>query len=101
MISCEGQTIVLPLMERRILVEEQLEPMFIITGYSNLTRMVYEFELGLRVFHDIRIFARSQPLEDEEDDDEDDMSVEEGGASMIKAAKLAQKFSKKMMEREW
>lgn len=97
-IICEGQTIVLPLMERRILVEEQREPMFIITGYSNLTRMVYEFELGLRVFHDIRIFARSQPLEDEEDENDDNLSIEEGGASMIKAAKLAQKFSKKMME---
>lgn len=70
--SCEDQTVVLPLLEKRIFVEEQQEPLFVITGYSNLTRMVYEFERGLRVFHDIHIFARSQPLEElmeEEDGD--------------------------------
>jgi hypothetical protein len=92
---CEGQTVVLPLLEKRILVEKQQEPVFVITGYSNLTRMVYEFERGLRVFHDIHIFARSQPLEDdEESDDDDDNSTDEN----VKAAKIAQKLSKTLMQ---
>ncbi|XP_005090315.1 calsyntenin-1 [Aplysia californica] len=90
---CEGQTVVLPLLEKRILVEEQQEPVFVITGYSNLTRMVYEFERGLRVFHDIHIFARSQPLEDD-DDEMDGEEVDEN----LKAAKLAQKVSKTLLQ---
>uniref|UniRef100_A0A2C9KR50 Cadherin domain-containing protein n=1 Tax=Biomphalaria glabrata TaxID=6526 RepID=A0A2C9KR50_BIOGL len=89
---CEGQTVVLPLLEKKILVEEQQEPVFVITGYSNLTRMVYEFERGLRVFHDIHIFARSQPLEDMDDTDGQD---ETGSA---KVAKLAQKLSKTLLQ---
>jgi hypothetical protein len=74
-VMCEGQTILLPLLEKRILVEEQQEPVFVITGYSNLTRMVYEFERGLRVFHDIHIFARSQTAEETADEDDDDGEV--------------------------
>ncbi|CAG5135956.1 unnamed protein product, partial [Candidula unifasciata] len=89
-VICEGQTVVLPLLEKRILVEEQQEPVFVITGYSNLTRMVYEFERGLRVFHDIHIFARSQPLEETVD--------EEDGSD--KAANMAKKLSKSLIQQE-
>lgn len=91
---CEGQTVVLPLLEKRVLVEEQQEPVFVITGYSNLTRMVYEFERGLRVFHDIHIFARSRPLEESEDDDNDGQEDNE----TTKAARLAMKLSKTMLQ---
>lgn len=87
---------VLPLLEKRILVEEQQEPVFIITGYSNLTRMVYEFERGLRVFHDIHIFARAQPQEETAEDDDGDEFAED-----TKEAKLAQKVAKTLLPREF
>ncbi|XP_059160470.1 calsyntenin-1-like isoform X2 [Physella acuta] len=90
---CEGQTVVLPLLEKKILVQEQQEPVFVITGYSNLTRMVYEFERGLRVFHDIHIFARSQPLEELAADSQEGQDDE-----AVKAAKLALKLSKTMLQ---
>ncbi|KAH9514163.1 Calsyntenin-1 [Bulinus truncatus] len=92
---CEGETVVLPLLEKKILVEEQQEPVFVITGYSNLTRMVYEFERGLRVFHDIHIFARSQPLEDIAEEG-DSNGVDE--SSSAKAARLALKLSKTLSQ---
>lgn len=76
-------------------MEEQQEPVFVITGYSNLTRMVYEFERGLRVFHDIHIFARSQPPEETADEDDGQEDGEE-----TKAGKLAQKMSKTLLQRE-
>lgn len=85
---------VLPLLEKRILVEEQQEPVFVITGYSNLTRMVYEFERGLRVFHDIHIFARSQPLEETVDEDG-------GQDDRDKATNIAKQLSKSLIQREY
>lgn len=85
---------VLPLLEKRILVEEQQEPVFVITGYSNLTRMVYEFERGLRVFHDIHIFARSQPLEETVDEDS-------GQDDRDKATNIAKQLSKSLIQREY
>lgn len=88
-IICTGTTVVLPLIEKRILVQEQQQPVFVITGYSNLTRMVYEFERGLRVFHDIHIFARAQAPELEDDDEEEDGD---------KLEKLASEVSQTLMD---
>merc|ERR1712012_1466695 len=77
-----------------MVVEEQQEPLFVITGYSNLTRMVYEFEKGLKVFHDIHIYARSQALDEDEEDDDDDEEMDND----TKATKLSEKLAKTLMD---
>lgn len=61
-VTCNGQELVVPAVDSYVLVQEPPRAVIVINGAANLTRLVYEFELGLRIFHDVHIFASSQAL---------------------------------------
>lgn len=75
-VMCNGQPQVLPAVESFVMVKEPPKAVIVINGAANLTRLVYEFERGLRIFHDVHIFSTNQPadIKEEEEDyvDEDD-----------------------------
>ncbi|KAK7486162.1 hypothetical protein BaRGS_00022628 [Batillaria attramentaria] len=58
---CNGQPQLLPAVESYVMVKEPPKAVIVINGAANLTRLVYEFERGLRIFHDVHIFSTSQP----------------------------------------
>ncbi|XP_067658784.1 calsyntenin-1-like [Haliotis asinina] len=87
-IVCDGAPRQLPTIESYVMVQEPPKPIITIGGDTNLTRLIYQFERGLRIFQDVHIYATQQeedidvsPLEDDED----------------KASKLAYKLSKSMV----
>ncbi|XP_076451662.1 calsyntenin-1-like [Babylonia areolata] len=100
-VMCNGQKVVIPAVESYVMVQEPPQAIIVINGAANLTRLVYEFERGLRIFHDVHIFATSQPatgsMEDEEEayDDEEDESSED-----VKATQHAQKVDQIKSEQD-
>lgn len=93
-LMCGGQTQVLPAVESYVMVKEPPKAVIVINGAANLTRLVYEFERGLRIFHDVHIFSSRQPPsmpEAEEEDYEDEDN---------KAAMLNSKLSNAKAEQE-
>lgn len=65
------------------MVQKPPQAVIVINGAANLTRLVYEFERGLRIFHDVHIFATSQATDElmEEEDYDDDDDDEDNKAS--------------------
>ena len=98
---CNGQQLVVPTVDNYVMVQEPPQAVIVINGAANLTRLVYEFEEGLRIFHDVHIFATSQPnvrsSEEEEEpyDDEEDL----GDDLSMKASQHAQKVEQAKSER--
>lgn len=85
------------------MVQDPPQAVIVISGAANLTRLVYEFELGLRIFHDVHIFSTSQPSDSssEEESYDDDVDANNGTGNGIKATKLDQKVAQSKAEREY
>ena len=73
------------------MVQEPPKPIIVIEGTSNLTRLIYHFERGLRIFQDVYIYAK---LEDDEDTTDSDDTYD-------KADRLAYKLSQAKSHREF
>lgn len=68
------------------MVKEPPKAVIVISGAANLTRLVYEFERGLRIFQDVHIYSTSQSsssIEEEEEYDDDEEEDKEETTSVV------------------
>ena len=94
---CNGQQLVVPAVESYVMVQKPPQAVIVINGAANLTRLVYEFERGLRIFHDVHIFATSQATDESiEEEDYDDYADDDDD----KASQHARKVNLAKSQRE-
>ncbi|KAK7094297.1 calsyntenin-1-like [Littorina saxatilis] len=87
-VTCNGQQLVVPPVDSYVMVKEPPKAVIHINGAANLTRLVYEFELGLRIFHDVHIFSTMEsPAAEEEEEAYDDDKVEGADTTQQHAVK--------------